>query len=127
MFYFVLRRVGSGVVLVVIVTFLTFFLTHLDTSQVAREVLGPSATPSAVAAENHDLGLDRPVLVQYWAWFVSALGGNLGTSYFTDQPIVAALAIRLPITLSILLLAIVLTAVASVLIGVGAALRGGCP
>jgi len=125
MIIFLLRRIGAGIVLVFVVTTLTFFMTYSQTDQVARQILGHAASAGALAAENHRLGLDRPILTQYWSWLTSALHGDLGHSYYTGQPIVDALATRLPITLSIALLAIVITAVASVAVGVGAALRGG--
>lgn len=125
MIAYILRRLGAGLVLIFVVTTMTFFLAYTQTGEVARGLLGQAVGPEAIAAKNHELGLDQPVVRQYWSWLTSALHGDLGTSYSTHQAIGDALAIRLPVTLSMVLVAITITAIFSVLIGVGSALRGG--
>ncbi|MEU6642646.1 ABC transporter permease [Saccharomonospora sp. NPDC046836] len=125
MFSFLLRRLGAGVVLVFIVTFLTFVLTYGADIPVARNILGPSATEADVALLNEQLGLDRPVLEQYWSWLTSAFAGDLGRSYFTSEPVAAAMSSRLPVTMSVVIVACVLTLVISCALGVASAVRGG--
>ena len=67
-----------------------------------------------------------PVLpVQYWDWLSGAVPGDLGESFYTGEAVTAALANRLPVTLTLVVLTLLLTAVLSVLLGVTAAVRGG--
>lgn len=125
MIAFVLRRVATGVVLLFVVTTLTFFTLQLANIPVARNILGSSATPDQVATLNAQLGLDRNALEQYWAWLTSAIRGDFGTSYFTHEPVTAALQNRLPVTLSIVILALIFTVIFSLILGVSAAARAG--
>ena len=122
---FLLRRIGAGLVLVVVVTAITFFMTYGAGIPVARNILGPSAGADQVAALNHRLGLDQPLLEQYWSWVTGVLHGDLGTSYFTNQPVGDALGSRLPVTLSVVLLACAITVAARADLGLACAARGG--
>lgn len=125
MITFLLKRIGAGVILVFVVTFLTFMLTYGADIPVARNILGPSATEADVALLNAQLGLDQPVFAQYWSWLTDALTGNLGRSYFTSEPVSAAMASRLPVTMSVVIVACILTLVISCALGVASAVRGG--
>ena len=122
---FLLRRIGAGLVLVVVVTAITFFMTYGAGIPVARNILGPSAGEDQVAALNHRLGLDQPLLEQYWSWGTGVLHGDLGTSYFTNQPVGDALSSRLPVTLSVVLVACAITVAISAALGIASAARGG--
>lgn len=125
MFSFILRRIASGAALVFVTATVAFFLTGLTGSDPGRRILGPTATIAEVDAMNADLGIDRPLLQRYVDWLGGALHGDLGTSWFTHQPITTLLSDALPVTLSIVVTAILLTAVVSVALGVFAAVRGG--
>lgn len=127
MIAFVLRRLATGVVLLFAVTTLTFFTLQLADIPVARNILGSSATPAQVATLNAQLGLDRPAVERYWSWIAGAVQGDFGTSYFTKEPVAAALQNRLPVTLSIVVLALVLAVAFSLILGVTAAAQAGGP
>jgi peptide/nickel transport system permease protein len=122
---FIVRSLVSGVVLIAIVTAVTFFLTAAASIPVANNLLGPSASPAQVAQLNHQLGLDRPVIVQYLSWVADALRGDFGRSYFSSQPVSEALADRLPVTLSVVVVSLLITLVISVILGVLAASKRG--
>ncbi|MGI3224224.1 ABC transporter permease [Streptomyces sp. GTA36] len=122
---FILRRLGAGIILIFVVTTITFVLTHEANVPAARNILGPSATHAQVTALTSQLGLDRPLTEQYWSWISGAFRGDLGTSYFTSQPVAAAMGDRLPVTLSIVIFASILTLVISTVLGVASAVRGG--
>ena len=122
---FLLRRLLSAVILLVAVSFIAYVLLYPAAGDIARNVLGENATAEQVALKNEELGLDRPLLVQYGDWFSSALTGDLGASYFTNQPVWDALAIRLPVTLSLVVLVTVLSGVIAFAIGTYAAIRRG--
>jgi peptide/nickel transport system permease protein len=125
MLWFIVRRLAAGIVIVFIVTALTFMLIHLGGGNIARNILGAEATASQVTQKSHELGLDRPVWVQYAHWVGPALTGNLGVSYFNGQSVVQAMELRIPVTVSLVVFALVLTLILSLVVGVTAARRGG--
>jgi peptide/nickel transport system permease protein len=122
---FVLRRLAAGVVLVMVITTVTFFLLHLSGGNIARRILGQQATAATVQQKAHELGLDRPVLTQFGDWVSHAVRGDLGSSWFTGQTVANAITSRLSVTLSEVIGATVLTAVVSVVLGIVAATRRG--
>ena len=104
---------------------LTFFLTSLTGADPARRILGNNATLAALAAKRAELGLNRPLLVLYRDWLSGAVQGDLGASWFNRQPVTRLVGTALPVSLSLVLTATVLTVVVSVTLGVVAAVRGG--
>lgn len=125
MITYILRRLGAGLVLIFIVTAITFFLVHAAGVPVANNLAGPQATAEQIAAINAQLGLDRPVLEQYFTWISGLFTGDLGRSYFSSEPVVDAMSSRLPVTLSVVVFAMLITLVISVVLGVAAAARRG--
>jgi peptide/nickel transport system permease protein len=122
---FLIRRVGAGILLVFIVTFLTFLLTYGADIPVAQNILGPSASAQDVALLEAQLGIDRPVLEQYVTWLSGAFTGDLGRSYFTSEPVASAMASRLPVTLSVVIVSCIITLILSAILGITSAVRGG--
>src|SRR5580692_4692910 len=125
-----LARIGGGLaVLVPIVflsTFIAFCLGALSNSNPAATILGQdAATPAAVARLDKYLGLDHPLIVQYWNWLVQAVHGNLGVSYFTQIPVSQSISQRLPVDLSIAILAVILAVLIGGTAGTLAAIRRG--
>jgi peptide/nickel transport system permease protein len=123
-------RLGGGLAVLVPIVFLSSFITYslgaLSNSDPAATILGQdAATPAAVARLNHALGLDHPLLVQYWHWLTQAVQGNLGRSYFTQIPVSQSISQRLPVDLSIAVLAVILAVVIGGTAGVLAAVRRG--
>ena len=123
-------RLGGGIgvliPIVVLSTFITYSLGALSNSDPAATILGQdAATPAAVAHLNHVLGLDKPLVVQYWDWLSQAVRGNLGTSYFTQIPVSQSISQRLPVDLSIAILAVILAVIIGGTTGAVAAVRRG--
>lgn len=125
MLLYALRRSSTGLLLAVLVTLITYLLLSLSFDDIVRGRLGPAATPETVRAMKADMGLDRPVLVQYLDWSSHAVRGDFGVSYFTSEPVGPAVSARLGVTLSIVLVALAFTVLISVALGVFAATRGG--
>jgi peptide/nickel transport system permease protein len=125
MIRFIGRRLVACAVLVMMIATITFLLAFSSTGNVARNLLGESATQDQLAAKNAELGLNRPLLGQFSAWAEHAVRGDFGVSWFTNEPVSQAIANRLPVTLSMVVLAVSLTALISVCLGVAAAVRGG--
>ncbi|MFJ2113255.1 MULTISPECIES: ABC transporter permease [unclassified Streptomyces] len=122
---FLARRLLSGLVLVFVISTMTFVLVRMTGADIARTIAGQTATTRQVAQKTTELGLDKPLLIQYGEWLGAAVRGELGSSWFTGDSVTASLGDRLPVTLSIVLGGLLLSAVLSVLFGVAAALRGG--
>jgi peptide/nickel transport system permease protein len=125
MLLFILRRLAAGVALLFVIATATFFLLNLTGQDPVRQILGQAASAAQAEAKRHELGLDRPVIVRYGEWISSAATGDLGSSWFNNQPVTALLAQALPMTLSLVLGAILLTSIFGALLGVLAAVRGG--
>jgi peptide/nickel transport system permease protein len=125
MITYIARRVATGLILAVLVTMLTFLLLSFSFENVVISLLGGAATPENVTALTRELGYDRPVIVQYFDWLFKGLTGDFGNSLFTSQSVVTAVISRLAVTLSLIVVALTITAVISVLLGVWSASKGG--
>src|SRR6476646_10840250 len=123
--FFVIRRALGGLVQVIVVTAVTFFLLNLTGTNVARNITGQTATQAQVEAKAKELGLDQSPITRYVTWVSHAATGDFGASWFNAQPVTKILGAKLPVTLSILFVGLFLAAVISVAIGVLAAVRGG--
>ena len=121
----VVGAVSLPVTVFLIATFGTYVLGALGGANPAATVLGQDATPSSIANLNHQYGLDRPLLVQYFTWLGHALTGNLGTSYFTSIPVSTSLGQALPVDLSLATLALTFAVVLGGAAGIAAALKQG--
>lgn len=118
MFTYILRRLLFMIPVALLVSFLTFMLLHLIPGDPARVLLGEEATPQTVAALQHQLGLDKPLPVQFALWFGQALHGNLGTSITLQQPVGQALLQRLPVTLELGTISLAFSLLLSIPLGV---------
>ncbi|WP_410586049.1 ABC transporter permease [Amycolatopsis sp. lyj-23] len=125
MLTFVFKRLASGVLLLVLVTSGTFFLAHLAVGDPTAGLLGNSATPAQQAALRAKIGYDQPLLTQFWTWASHAVTGDFGTSWRSFQPVGDQIALRVPVTLSVVVAATVLAAVVGVAAGVACGLRPG--
>lgn len=125
MLRFVLRRLAAGVVLLFVISFLAYMLLIAGSGDVARNRLGVNATQEQVAAMNEKLGLNRPILAQYFDWLRHAVTGDFGRSWFGTETVTKSLSNRLPVTLSIVIGAVVVAALIGTLLGVASAIRGG--
>jgi len=113
---YVLRRVALAVPTLILVSIIVFAMMRLMPGDVATRMVEGHAYAPTLDALRKDLGLDRPVHVQYLEWIGNiALHGDFGRSYWTRQPIWDEFARRFPVTLELALLTILV----SVLIGVG--------
>jgi peptide/nickel transport system permease protein len=122
----ILRRLVPLLLTLVAVSFLTFLLTSLLPGDPAVQILGPqSATPEAVAKVRHDLRLDDPLVVRYVHWVGDVSHGDLGRSYRTGQEVRSAIGERLPVTLEVGGLAIVLALLCAIPLGMLSAYRAG--
>ena len=125
MLSFITRRVIQTFVVLIIVTFIVFILLYLIPGDPARTMLGIEAPAQDVAALRSQLGLDRPMMVQFGSWLFHLLQGDLGRSIQFHQPVSHLITTRLPVTIYIGLLALILSTLLGVGAGVISAVRRG--
>jgi len=123
MSWYLARRCGQALVVVVGVMVLTFILIHLEPGSVARAQLGPRATAVRIAIFNRTYGLDKPVWFQFGAYVNQVAHGNLGTSFQLQQPVTTLIAQRLPKDVLLLGLSTALALVIGLPMGVYQAVR----
>lgn len=104
---------------------LTFALLRLAPGDPATFLLPPGATASDATRLRAELGLDRPLAVQYAQWLGSTLRGDLGTSFVDRRPVTAVLADALPVSLGLGALSLVLSFAVGIAVGVVQAARHG--
>ncbi|NRQ38479.1 ABC transporter permease [Nonomuraea sp. NN258] len=121
----VLHRLVRLLVVLLVVTFLSYALLTLLPGDPVTQILGLSATEETRAALRQELGLDRPLLVRYGDWLGGLLTGDFGDSYISRLPVAAELAERLPVTLELLIAAQVIALGLAVPLGVAAARHAG--
>lgn len=119
------KRLASGAAVLLVVSVLTYVLLYASSASIARTILGDQATEEAIAAKNTELGLDQPLLTRLADWLGGAVRGELGRSWFTNEPVLGAIAGRLPVTLALVVTAILLIALVATLLGMVAAVRRG--
>jgi peptide/nickel transport system permease protein len=121
----VLRRLLTLVATLAFASVVIFAVLEVLPGDAAQTMLGASATPEAVAALAHKLGLDQPMGARYLAWIGGALRGDFGMSYTYNSPIGALIAQRLAVTGPLSLLSMAIAAAVALTAGVYAAERRG--
>ncbi len=119
----VLRRLAGLVLTLVAVSALIFAVMNILPGDAAAIMLGTSASEDTLAAMRSELGLDRPVVWRYLAWIAGALHGDFGRSYTYGVPVSELIGERLSLTLPLAGIALVLSVLVSVPLGVAAAAR----
>jgi len=123
--HFLARRLFAFIPTLFAVAIIVFFMIYLIPGDPVSVMLGPEATGDAIARAREDLGLNRPLPVQMAAWFVGVAHGNLGQSYFLSQSVNQALVERIPVTFSLASLALIISLVVGIGIGIIASLNQG--
>jgi len=122
---FITRRLLSGALLLLVISALAYILMFSFTNNIAIHILGDAATQQQIIAKQHELGLDQPILKRYFEWLSNALQGNLGTSWLSSESITDSLMSRLPVTLTLAGITILISAVLATVLGAFAAVKGG--
>ena len=122
---YLLRRLAVSILILIGVSFVTFFLLYALPADPARQIAGRSASPAAVQAIREQLGLDRPFLIQYLRYLGGLVQGDLGRSYIQRTDVGELIAARLPASLLLMVGAIFAELLLGLTMGVIAALRRG--
>ena len=123
MTWYLVRRVGQAVVVVIGVMILTFAMIHLEPGSAARATLGLRATASRIAIFNSTYGLNQPLCEQFVSYLDQVMHGNFGTSYSLQQPVSTLIAQRLPRDALLLGLSTILALVIALPLGIYQAVR----
>ncbi|MBN2116227.1 MAG: ABC transporter permease [Anaerolineales bacterium] len=124
---FILRRSFTALFVLVGVSLITFFLSRVIPSDAAALYIGPKARTEDIERVRKQLGLDKPLPVQYAVYMGELLHGDLGNSISTKRPVTQELAERLPATLELLFMGIFIAVLIGVPLGVLSARRQGSP
>lgn len=127
MILLILRRLVQTALILFGVAAITFLLLYALPADPARMIAGRSATAQTVANIRHELGLDQPLLSQFWNYLKGLAEGNLGRSYAQKTDVGALIAARLPATLILMAAGIFVEVTLGLLLGVIAAVRRGGP
>ena len=123
MWSYLARRIIQGFMILLIITLLCFILTRLSSDPMAEYANRPNMTEADREAIRARLGLDQPIVVQYFKWLGIAAQGDLGTSFFSHQPVTLMIAQRLPLTLILMGTSEVFIIIFALILGLVAAIR----
>ncbi len=110
----ILIKIGSFLLTLLVVSFIVFSAFEIIPGDPAVHQLGSEATESAVKALRHEMGLDRPFFVRYGEWLISCVSGDMGTSYHYHMPVSTMIVDKLPITIAMTAMSMLMTIVFSV-------------
>jgi peptide/nickel transport system permease protein len=122
---YLLRRLIQSALILLGVSFITFFLLYVLPADPVRQIAGRSATPQTVENIRQQLGLDQPFVVQYWRYLSGLVQGDMGRSYLQKTEVAELIASRLPATLLLMVAAIFCELALGVTMGIVAALTRG--
>ncbi len=125
MLTFALRRLLYAIPTLLIVTIMVFSLVRILPGNPALLMLGEEASPELVAALNRDLGLDKPLYEQYFSWITKVFQGNLGESLRNNESITKVVLEKLPTTLELAFLAMLVALVLAIPAGIFTAVKRG--
>jgi peptide/nickel transport system permease protein len=123
MIRFLVRRLLSAIPVLFVVSLMTFLIMWLVPGDISAEIGGADATAEQVEQIRRQFGLDRPLLERAVLWYANLLRGDLGYSYLLNRSVVDAVFERLPVTLSLAAIALVLAGIIGTLLGILAAVR----
>ncbi len=127
---YLVRRLLGVVIVIFILSFISFMLVNMFPGSTAERLLAEGAQGSGLTQEvidrfNRELGLDKPVFERYGNWLWGALQGDLGKSFASSEPVLSEISIRLPRSLELVILASLLAFVIAIPVGVISAVRQG--
>ena len=123
---YAVRRLLQLIPILLAITFLSFGMMRIAGSDVVEQKMentGETVSQEIVDAAREELGLDKPFIVQYFRWLGNLLRGDMGTSYVSNQPVFSTFISKLPATLLLTFVSILLTVVISIPLGIWAAVR----
>ena len=124
---YILKKIASTLITLLVVSVVLFMSFQLISGDPATRMLGTSATPERLEALRAELGLDKPLIIQYLSWLQAFVRGDLGTSYVYKQSVAGLLATKVPVTLWLASISFVLMCALALPAGVYTAKHAGSP
>ncbi|GGL93623.1 peptide ABC transporter permease [Deinococcus aerolatus] len=122
---YLIRRLGSVVLVLLGISMLTFLLVQFIPGDPARVVLGIQATPEAIAELRERMGLNAPLYTQFYHWLTGVLRGDFGQSLITSRPIAEIIGPRILPTVTLAFFALLIGLLVALPLGIAGALRPG--
>ena len=122
---YVIKKTGTLIITLLIVSFLSFLAFSVIPGDAARSRLGTEATQEQVEALQKEMGLDKPVPVQFGIWLKNFVTGDMGESYSYSMPVADMLKNKIPITIAITLISFLMILLLSVPLGIFTAQHAG--
>ncbi|MEA3535874.1 ABC transporter permease [Rhizobium sp. CC-YZS058] len=121
---FIARRLGLAVLVMLTISFLSFIMLKMS-GDLAISMAGEGSGADYVEFLRKTYGWDKPLVVQYWNWLLNALSGDIGTSFYYGSPVTTLIAERMPATLALGAMAIVMALVVAIPLGMSAGRHQG--
>ena len=118
MWTYIVRQFGYSIVIILGVLTVTFCLLYILPGDPARMMLGQRADVASVEAVREELGLNKPIYIQYIRFMGNALQGDLGRSYSTNRDVVKTILEKLPASALLSLSALLISSILGILIGI---------
>lgn len=125
MFLYIAKRLASVMPLILGITFLSFSLIKTLPGDPALSLVGERASPEIIEKIRHDIGLDKPFVVQYFGYLKILLKGNMGVSYFSKREVFTEIMKKFPNTFKLALFAMTIAVPVGLFLGFVAAIRQG--
>jgi len=116
MAHYIARRLGLALLVMLTISFMSFVMLKMS-GDLAISLAGEGSGADYVDFLRKTYGWDKPLPVQYWNWLIKALQGDVGTSFYYGSPVMALIAERLPATLSLGAMAIVMALAIAIPLG----------
>jgi len=123
MLHYTLKRIYGALLVILVVSVITFLVLSNISGNAALLALGTDASAEQIAALEHSLGLDLPWYLQYLNWMKGILQGDFGTSLLYGEKVLTLVLQRLPVTISLAVLSMVMSLAVSFLLGTVSAVR----
>jgi ABC-type dipeptide/oligopeptide/nickel transport system permease component len=117
------RRILGAIPVLLGISFLVFMLMHIAPGDPVSLLLGDDATPADVEQIRRELGLDKPLLVQYWDFLSRAVRGDFGRSLKFNEPVMKLVFERLPATIELAFISLIVAIIIAVPLGVYSAIK----
>lgn len=123
MYKYIIKRILSLIPVIIGVTLIVFMILKIAPGDPVRMILGEMATPEQVQQLTEEMGLDKPLIVQYGKYMFNLIKGDMGISYSTKAPVAEEVFSRFPYTLKLSLVSIVFSILLAIPLGIIAAVK----
>jgi ABC-type dipeptide/oligopeptide/nickel transport system permease component len=117
------RRILGAIPVLLGISFLVFMLMHIAPGDPISLLLGDDATPADIERTRRELGLDKPLMVQYWDFLTRAVQGDFGRSLKFNEPVMKLVVERLPATIELAFISLIVAIIIAVPLGVYSAIK----